>query len=365
MSDTQEIADDPVLLELMMNDLAAADPIFQPTRYWREYQDRTVTAIRDHGLSGLRGRRDAAFTSFGCYEGNLLPSPEALELGGLSQGEHDAVWEFLAIAQRHQNLELLPLNLSLSDLMRGHLADLDHDARIQNANAKSIFELDCSLAGGPSVHFRVAGKSYTPSMIQAYRAYGQCMREIDLTDVDCIVEIGAGMGQQVELSRKLHPHLAYVVLDLPPQLYVSHQYLSVALGDACVPYAETRGSGPVEIEPGRVYFLGNWRVDDVRPPGQAMLWNAKSFQEMSQPVVTRYYQAFSSYCDFLHLRNLRRGLEPEMIEAMRLEKAIDKDFYDQLFDPAYEQIAYRRPRKLAEDRGYRIMSWRRRGLVTE
>jgi hypothetical protein len=112
-----------------------------------------------------------------------------------------------------------------------------------------------------------------------------------------------------------------------------------------------------------VYFLGNWRIDDVRPPSLAMLWNARSFQEMSQPVVARYHQAFSGYCDYLHLRNLRRGLEPEMIGALGLEEAVDKDFYDQLFDPDYERIAYRSPRNLGEKRGYRIMSWRRRGLA--
>ncbi|MDA0341396.1 MAG: putative sugar O-methyltransferase [Proteobacteria bacterium] len=361
MTEPSDIADDPGLLDLMMADLNAAEAVFQPTRYWQAYQARTVEALRRQGLSGLRARRDPVFSSFGCFEGDLAPTFDGLADTDLSEAERQLVVDFSALLQRHPDLELLPLGASILDLMRSTLADLEREARLQNPKAVSIFDLDCALVGGPNVHFRVGGKSYTPSLLQAYRAYGQCMRDIDLSAVACIVEIGSGMGQQVELLKKLHPHLAYVLVDLPPQLYVSHQYLNAVFPDACAPYQETRGAGPVEIQPGRIHFLGNWRIDDVVPPGPTVLWNAKSFQEMSQPVVARYFQGFSRYCDYLHLRNLRRGLEPEMIEALGLEDAVDKDFYETLFAGDYEQIAYRAPRKLAEIRGYRIMTWKRRG----
>jgi len=361
MTKPSDIADNPALLELMMADLNAADAVFQPTRYWQAYQARTVDALRRQGLSDLRARRDPVFSSFGCFEGDLGPTLEGLGGTDLSEAERQLVVDFSELIQRRSDLELLPLGASALDMMRSNLANLEREARLQNPKAASIFDLDCAIVGGPNVHFRIGGKSYTPSLLQAYRAYGQCMRDIDLTTVACIVEIGSGMGQQVELLKKLHPHLAYVLVDLPPQLYVSHQYLNAVFPGACVPYQETRGAGPVEIQPGEIYFLGNWRIDDVVPPGSTVLWNAKSFQEMSQPVVARYFEGFSRYCDYLHLRNLRHGLEPKMIEALELEDAVDKDFYDTLFASDYEQIAYRAPRKLAELRGYRIMTWKRRG----
>ena len=359
MRQTQDIEDDPDLLDLMMADLQRADAIFQPTRYWQHYQHRTLRALRRDGLKGIRGRADAAFSSFGCYEGKLGINRDEIREASLDDEALDKADDIVGLLQAHPRARVLPLGLNLTDLMRGHLADLEREARVQSNNAVSIFEVEDSLIGGPSVFFKVGGKAFTPSLTQNYRAYSQCMRNIDLTTINCVVEIGSGMGQQADLLHKLHPHLAIILIDIPPQLYVSHQYLKMVHPRDCVDYRKTR-TGNLVPEPGKIHFLGNWRVDAPRPKGPTVLWNAKSFQEMSQGVVARYHEGFRLYADYLHLRNLRRGLEPEMIGALDLAPAVGQEFYASQFAPDYDQIDDRWALGLGEVRGYRIMSWKRR-----
>ena len=359
MAPNQDIANDPDLLDLMMADLQQADAIFQPTQYWQHYQNLTLRALHRDGLTGLRGRANVAFSSFGCYEGTLGIDRDELREANLDDNALDRAENVLGLLRAYPRSRLLPLGLNLADLMRGHLADLEREARIHRNNAVSIFEVEDSLIGTPSVFFKVAGKTFTPSFTQAYRAYGQCMRDIDLTSIDCVVEIGSGMGQQADLLHKLHPHLAIILIDIPPQLYVSHQYLKMVHPRDCVEYRDTR-TGHLVPEPGKIHFLGNWKIDAPRPKGPTVLWNARSFQEMSQRVVARYYKGFRVYADYLHLRNLRRGLEPEMIQALDLEPAVSRDFYLSHFSSDYDQIADRWAVGLGEVRGYRIMTWKRR-----
>ncbi|MEQ8332099.1 putative sugar O-methyltransferase [Nisaea sp.] len=353
-----QIPDDPDLLNLMMADLQAAEPIFQPTKYWRDYQDATLLYLKINGLESIRGRRDGAVTSFGCYESPLHPTRDGLSHIGFSSEEIDTVEAFLRVAANSPKKPILPLGLSIEDVFRARLALLDSKARERCSRARSIYEMDCSIVGGPKSYFEFRDKIYTQNMLLAFDAYIECMVDIDLEQVSTVVEIGAGIGQQVECLKKLHPHLTIIVIDIPPQLYVSHQYLRTVFPECSVSYRETRTGVPA-FEPGGLYFLGNWQIDAIDPPGPTLLWNAKSFQEMSQPVVSRYADAFMKWSDWLHLRNLANGLEPQKIAKHDLESAVGRDFYESLFSPSFVQKADR-PVSKSSTRDYRIMTWERK-----
>ncbi len=46
--------DDFELLSLMMNDLAAADPLYQPTPYWKDYEKLFLPELKRLGLRDFR-----------------------------------------------------------------------------------------------------------------------------------------------------------------------------------------------------------------------------------------------------------------------------------------------------------------------
>lgn len=263
----------------------------------------------------------------------------------------------MRLAAKAPGRPLLPLGLSIEGLFRARLALLDTKARELSSRARSIYELDCSIAGSPKGHFNFRGKTYTRKMLDTYDIYVEAMIDLDPDAISTVVEIGGGLGQQAECLKKLHPDLTIIIVDIPPQLYVSHQYLRTVFPDHAVSYLETR-TGTTAFEPGGIYFLGNWQIDQIAPPGPTLLWNARSFQEMSRPVVARYAEAFMKWSDWLLLLNLADGMEPEKIANHDLEEPVTKDFYQALFTPSFRETADR-PIWANQARDYRIMTWER------
>ena len=162
----------------------------------------------------------------------------------------------------------------------------------QRAGAKSIDEIEASLAGNPADVLTVGGKTYTTSILDFYVTYAYCSKFVDFDAVDTIVELGPGSGKQVEVIKKLHPNIRFLLFDIPPQLYVCERYLATVFPDSVVSYDKTRNmeSIPSTAEPGdgKIYMMGNWKFPLLDGVKTDLFWNALSFQEMEPDVVANY-----------------------------------------------------------------------------
>ena len=54
---------------------------------------------------------------------------------------------------------------------------------------------------------------------------------IDFQSIHTILEIGAGYGRTAYVILRLNPHIRYIIVDIPPALYVSQRYLSKTFPD--------------------------------------------------------------------------------------------------------------------------------------
>jgi putative sugar O-methyltransferase len=357
-----QIPDDLALLDLMMNEMSKASAGFRATPYWEYYQSGTLEILRTNGLRDLRQISNPEITSFGCYEGALFGSASSLREMGLSEPDIDAIGGFVQVLQKYPSLPILPMGRSITDIIRLELRVLEMEAKLISPNAVSIFDLDCSLAGNPLGKFRVDGNWYTQQLVSKYQVYLDCFRVFDLAEVDTVVEIGSGMGQQVEILRKLHPHLSFVLVDIPPQLYVAHQYLKTVFGDDVVDYRETNRGSLGELESGKLYFLGPWMLPSFETRGRTLLWNARSFQEMSEETVKGYYEIFRGFAHELFLMNRTKGFSKKFREDLQVSDIVDFDFYKNLFGEHYEFIDVPEWENLNNPTSYRPMAWRQAGL---
>ena len=355
-----QIADDIALLDLMMTEMSDAPENFRTTAYWEHYKNATLDVLRTNGLHDLRRIQNAEITSFGCYEGPLFSTVEELRQKGLNDRDVDAIISFVKVLEKHPNLDFMPLGRSLSDILRLELRALEMEAQLINPNTVSVFELDGSLVGNPRSKFCVDGNWYTQQLIEKYRLYLECFRVFDLTTVDTVVEIGAGMGQQIEILHKLHPHLSFVIIDIPPQLYVSHQYLATVFGDDVVDYRKTNHGSLEDLEPGKLYFLGPWMIPRLKPRGWTLLWNARSFQEMSEKSIESYHNSFRNFAQGLFLMNRTKGFPKKLMAELGVTDRVDFDFYKSLFHEHYEFVDVARWQTLNNPWWYRPMAWRHR-----
>ena len=70
--------------------------------------------------------------------------------------------------------------------------------------------------------------------------YAFASKLIDFDSIHSILELGTGIGGQLEVIKKLHPDVNYYVFDITPMLYVCEQYLKSIFPSSVVSYRETR-----------------------------------------------------------------------------------------------------------------------------
>ena len=181
----------------------------------------------------------------------------------------------------------------------------------REAGARALEELSLCMAGNPEDAFAVDAKWYTRSGLFYYMQYAYAARHHSLGGQQIVVELGSGGGKQAEILRLAHPDLCLFLFDLPPQLYVAHQFLSTAFPNDVLPYQESRETSSLSAlaAPGRIILAGSWRFPEILSVRPDLFWNAASFQEMEPPVVANYLGMVNEVARAAYLHQKMEGQE--------------------------------------------------------
>jgi len=327
----QQAKDDPELLEIMLEDSSTASQLYRATHYWAILEKALVPELRAQGLHDFRRRRNSVLAFLSYLDllplsWSMMPRRLAPRIKNSLSASHwlsslvraslrmKTVQKMLAgFSETHSGASLYDINLLSYEFARSYG---------ERNGAKPIEEFEASLVGNPESIFQVEGRAYTTSMLHYYVQYAYCCKFMNFDSIDSILEIGGGFGKQVEVTKKLHPHLCFYMLDLPPQLYVCQQYLSALFPDSVVSYRQTRAMKSLpEQRNGKIFILGNWKIAELADLNYDLFWNSASFQEMEPSVVLNYLgyvnQQASKYA-FLHERmeGSERSPEPDRIGVL-------------------------------------------------
>jgi putative sugar O-methyltransferase len=316
-----QVEDNPALLTLMLNDLRSAPEQYRPTNYWQVHERRFLPELRRLGLRDFRRRRNSVLGSFGATDleplqldffysllfnnpvTRLLPFQERL-LHGLNAlaNARPLSQRTLRHLRRIAPVRTFPYyEVSPEDLRQMSYDSVRREG--ERVGARPIAELEASLAGNPADVFTVEGRSYTMATLFYYLHYVYCSQFVDFESVRTYAELGSGMGKQVEVLRKLHPRMCFLLFDIPPQLYVCERYLSTVFPGDVVSFEQTRTwTEPPDPVPGRIFMFGSWKFPILERAKVDLFWNAASFQEMEPDVVANYlrYVNQSAAAVFLH-----------------------------------------------------------------
>ena len=323
-------ADDPSLLDLMMEDLRAADPQFQPTNYWAVYEQRFLPQLKKHGLRDFRRQKDLVFRSFGAVDFDH-PFAELVF-------RKSPAWRRFPL--RHVP-GVAALAARLDRALGSHLwlidgMDMETYVRLGYSFAKDyasvgrarpLSAFSMSMVGNPPGVVRIEGNLYTRQMIQYYLQYAYVSRYVDLEQMRVVAELGSGMGRQTEILYKLHPQAAYLLFDIPPQIYVAEQYLKAVFPGRVVSYRETRSWNDLDtVAGGFIYIFGNHKMPLLRGTATDLFWNSASFHEMEPDVVREYLRFVNASAKWAYLsQNLKGGGmanrpgQPGILRATSLE----------------------------------------------
>ena len=145
-------------------------------------------------------------------------------------------------------------------------------------------------------------------IISYYLHYVYCCNFLDFNSIGTIVELGGGAGKQVEVIKKLHPHIRFLLFDIVPPLYVAQRYLQTVFPDDVISYRETRKMTSIpEIGERKILIFGNWQFPLLENVKIDLFWNASSFQEMEPDIVGNYLHYVNSQADSVYLQELMGG----------------------------------------------------------
>jgi len=293
--DASRLTDEPELLRSMLAEQAASHPRFHTTNYWKNYERRLLPYLESHGLRGFRSgnyaRGGEVLHSFGASDRALERRPP-LAARAIEKLLRRAGLVSQAAAFRRRVASLDPQELEAQQNRLVATAE----AFERGAGAIPLAALDVSRVGEPASAFSYNGKTLTPAALGYYMRYAYVSRRVDFRELKLVVELSSGAGKQAEVLAKLHPHLTLVLFDIPPQLYIAHQYLSAVLPDRVVRFDPQAHLDPDHaFIPGKIHLMGNWQIDLLRGRSVDLFWSAASLGEM-EPDIAQYYLDIANGC---------------------------------------------------------------------
>lgn len=305
--------DDVELLDLMLADMKKAPTVYQPTNYWSAYEARSIEEIKARGLTDFRRQSDAVFRSYGAVDFVRPISSVRISQSRLLSLPTRMVPGMRSLAGRMDGfLNRYVQNIDGGD-WESYVKSGYHFAAsyAQGTYAKPVSSFSVSRVGNPPGLVSIDGRLYSRQHLQYYLQYAFVARHLDFDRIETVAEIGSGMGRQTEIIAQLHPNLAHLLFDIPPQLYVAEQYLSAVFPGHVVSYRTTRDWKDLSgIRPGMIHIFGSWQVPMLSSRKTDLFWNSASFHEMEPDVVRNYLSFVDRSSDWAYLsENLAGGVK--------------------------------------------------------
>jgi len=305
-----QVSNDPELLKLMMEDSKKSLEIYSTSNYWAVYEKILLPELLKLGLQDYRRRKNSILS---CFDATDL----SYSLGQIdffksrfynSFYTKIPLWpRFLSFLNTLLN-KILPIHSSHSSADINKLFYLYALMYGEKFGAKSINDFEASLFGNPEHVMKINKKMYTMSILDFYISYAYNCKYINFDDIKIMVELGSGSGKQIEVIKKLHPNVCFLIFEVPPQLYVCEQYLKSVFPGDVVSYKDTKmmNSLPNYCK-GKIFIFGNWKFSILKKVQVDLFWNSASFQEMEPDIVANYLRYVNAQTNAVYLRQLMEG----------------------------------------------------------
>lgn len=324
----------------MLHDMRKAPILYQPSRYWERRVKRFARWLLQHDINDFR-KYDAPLQSFGGGAMRLADQE-------YQQLEKTYYQSFLLKAINAILLEVgarcpglrISINLCLPSL---HLRHMAHLGKCQQAvflseltrgvsETPELLKFSDRCIGNPSDAVAFKGNVYTPNFFAKLCEYFIVKRHIDFGHVKSILEIGPGYGAQLEIILRDNAQIKAGVVEIPPQLYLTQQYLEACFPGQVCTYHEAKRIGVARaIRNFRIVCLAPWQIEEIPDQAFEMFWNQASMQEMTPDIVKNYAMHIQrATSKFLYILNSVKGDE-HLPLAVRTHTSYDEyiRFFDQ------------------------------------
>lgn len=255
------------LLDQMMADLSGYQGVLGPGPYWLKNQRTTLEWLRQQDLNHFRRftREGKGLSNFG--GGSLWRSQAevARESSRIANG---------FIYRGAQKLGLRPLQSFYARRLRAMAAESNLalngatwlcELCCRRDPASLLDRLEAGTDGQPEDIILMNGRRYTPTLLMKFLIYLDILDLSKTEQIDSYFEIGPGSGRLAEIVARLHPSARLYLVDIPPQLYVTHQVLHATFPGEVAPYHEVQTNPALASKQYRIFTLAPWQLEQFAP----------------------------------------------------------------------------------------------------
>ena len=270
-------------VQMMFSELERGRPEVQPSKYWMKLNKGNQDQLFTSGFENFR--RTVAKDYFTWTR--MAPWDEQFRF----------LMKELPITTTVANMfrtfmpfkhELIPLRQSLT---YNYLSNMVWDYAVRNF--PEIEKLSEPVIGNPPQVYRkgrLISQDLANSGLEAQFILSEIPKEMK---VQTVCELGAGYGRTAHALLSLRPGFRYVIVDIPPALYVSQRYLSAVYPNRkvfkCRPFA-SYAQIKEEFESSQLVFLLPSQIELLPDECFDLFINISSLHEMSLEQI-RYYFA--------------------------------------------------------------------------
>jgi putative sugar O-methyltransferase len=207
---------------ISMVDYFITTPSFKASSiYWNWLNQKNIQQISDSGYENFK---------------QIIARNYFTWVGGLDT-------PYTATLLKNNNIDNLSIDCPLKEILRKHTKFTLEESVIhniitillldyvnKNGGDKYVRLLEEPSEGNPPA-IELQGKRISQDLLNSILDFLAISRGCDLGKVSTILELGAGSGRTAFCLLKLLPSVKYIVVDVPPALFISQTYLSNSFPD--------------------------------------------------------------------------------------------------------------------------------------
>jgi putative sugar O-methyltransferase len=351
------VHNDRLLLCEMMDDMKNAPKEYRPGNYWMFYVEKIAKQLEVKDLNEFR--------NWICGPGSVASFGGGRDLEGIKYRWN--IYPYDQIFEKFDNSFLLKCYNKLINLLsnitpyfgffafRGAIARGYHDdnlKRLQDASwlvTKSydknniMDRIEDSVVGNP-VGFEKNGKFYTVQFLNELMQLFYIQDNVDLKGINTVLEIGSGSGIKTSTFLKAMPNITYIIIDIPPALYVAQQTL-IAQGYKTFTYQDAKkikSIMEIHYNDFEVICLAPWMIDIISKINIDLFINVGSFQEMEPWLVKGYLDKVIPITKkYIYLANSKIGHQIAKKGKHGVLKQTSREDYINFISPTFSLISER------------------------
>lgn len=277
---------DPRLRE-MLDEFPKFREEILPSKYWQQLNKKNLRQISDSSYENFKRTVARNYFTF-----IVKPSNHQIRflMGSLPFGQAVGIFATSFFAPRHELFKWYQsfyYNL-LTRLLWAYVQEVDSN--------RLLDRLREPIEGNPPrVYHRK--RLITQDLANSFLEYLSVMNAgVETGDIRTIMELGSGYGRTAYVYLSLHPECRYVLVDIPPALYICERYLSKLFGDrkifsfrAFERYEDIKE----EYENADIVFMMPHQLEHLPDKSIDLFINISSLHEMRMDQICYYFEVMA------------------------------------------------------------------------